>query len=63
MVLIGWKHWVLRLFKNFRRRDSLRGTGIASNYLWWEDMGKEQMSVATTKENKHCEEQTYVEKF
>ena len=55
MMLIGWQHRVLRLLKIFRRRQSLRGAGKAGNYLWWEDMGgKKQMSVDTTKENKHC---------
>lgn len=42
--------------KNFQdqSRHSLKGAGEASDYLRWEDMGSEQMSVDTTKGNKHC---------
>lgn len=41
--------------KNFRdqSRHSLKGACEASNSLRWEGMGNEQMSVDTTKENKH----------
>lgn len=54
MMLIGFRYWVLRLLKNFRKKDSLRIVGRVGNYLWWEDMGKEQMFVDIIKENKYC---------
>lgn len=63
MMLTGCRRWLLRLFKNFWRRDSLRRTGRAGNYLWWEDMGKEQMSVDTTRENKHGRRTNLCKKF
>lgn len=51
MMLIGWRRWVLRLFKEFEKRQSERSWQSRQLFVVG-GYGKEQMSVDTTKENK-----------